>query len=307
MSETINILCATDDYFAPYCGIMLTSVFENNQKHKCCVYIFISQPLKKKNTKRFVKLGDKYGQTISFIQVDISSYNYDQLIHEGDHVSVATFYRLYAGELLPQSVNRVLYLDGDIIVTGDLSQLWGIDMTGRAVAAVDDAVLANKRPKELHYPEEAGYFNAGVLLMNLDYWREQGIGRQCFNYLERYTNTLRYHDQDVLNAVIWDYRIKLPLKYNYQLTLLNKIWFDCEQINVRKKELEETGLPLIIHFCTALKPWMIPYYREPFWETWASYKKISPWSHLLPYIPHRKPINWLIKYYFLWPLEIMRR
>ena len=188
MSETINILCATDDYFAPYCGIMLTSVFENNQKHKCCVYIFISQPLKKKNTKRFVKLGDKYGQTISFIQVDISSYNYDQLIHEGDRVSVATFYRLYAGELLPQSVNRVLYLDGDIIVTGDLSQLWGIDMTGRAVAAVDDAVFANKRPKELHYPEEAGYFNAGVLLMNLDYWRKNDIGKMLIQQKRKEKN-----------------------------------------------------------------------------------------------------------------------
>ena len=306
MRATIDILCVTDDNYVPYCGIMLTSVFENNKAHQFRVYIIIGQPLKKKNAARLIKLGKKYGHTVSFILGDMSSLNDHPLVHDGDHVSIATYYRLFAGELLPKSLSRVLYLDGDIIVTGDLSQLWETDLTGKAVAAVADAVWEQERPKSLHYPEEAGYFNAGVLMMNLDYWRAKGVGRQCLDFLENHHDILMFHDQDVLNAVLWDKKICLPLKYNYQVTLLFDYCFDEEQIKARKKELETSGNPFVIHFCRTLKPWMISYYKEPFWEIWESYKKKSPWFLKPPIVPHRKGVNWLIKYYILWPLGIKK-
>jgi lipopolysaccharide biosynthesis glycosyltransferase len=307
MSDIINILCATDNNFAPYCGVMLTSVFENNKEHVCRVYILVDQSLKKKNSTRLIKLGEKYGQTISFINVDMSSFDNYPLLHDGDHISIAAYYRLFVGELLPKSVNRVLYLDGDIIVTGDLSKLWEIDMTEKAVAAVSESgVCVGKRPRSLHYPEKEGYFNSGVLLINLDYWRAIGVGRQCIDFIEKHHDILVFHDQDVLNAVLWDKKRFIHMTYNFLVYNLMDGIFNRMSIDIQKEILDTSKNPCIIHYASAYKPWSVVYYNMPYLKEWKFYKKLSPWPNSLPTVPQRKAFNWLIKRYLLWPTGIMK-
>lgn len=305
MSVTIDILCATDDSFAPYCGIMLTSVFANNKNNECRVFIFVGGSLKKKTISRFIKLEQEYGQKISFITVDMSLFDKRLLIHEDDHVSIATFYRLLAGELLPKSVSRVLYLDGDIIVTGDLSRLWGIDLTDKAVAAVNNAVLSQTDPKRLCYPIEAGYFNAGVLLLNLDYWREKEVGRKCIDFLKSHHDILMFQDQDVLNAVLWNEKRFIPMTYNFLVYLLKDVYFNKIPLDIQKEILDTSKNPCIIHYASAVKPWSVVYYNLPYFKEWKFYKKLSLWSNLLPTIPKKKAVNWLIKRYILWPLGFL--
>lgn len=294
----MDILCATDDCYAPYCGVMLTSLFENNKNHQCRVFIFVSQPLKRKNTRRFTKLSESFGQQLSFITVD------DAVLQRAPRLnnSLTTYYRLFAEKLLPDSVKKVLYLDVDLIVTRDLSPLWDIEIAGKAIAAVTDiALVAEDRPKELHYPVEAGYFNAGVLLMNLDYWRRNRIGQQILSFLENHYNILRSYDQDVLNAVLWDKKRLLPISFNLQIHFLKKDVFDHEQF--QEAILEAYNAPSIIHF-SGLKPWSIAYYGKPFHKTWDFYKKLSLWSHVPSSRPERKVVRWLIKRFVLWPLGV---
>ena len=299
----MDILCATDDCFAPYCGIMLTSLFENNKNHQCRVFIIVSQPLKRKNTRRFTKLGKTYGQQLSFIIID------DSFLHEFPKLrnSLVTYYRLFAEGLLPKSINKVLYLDADIIVNTDLFQLWDIDLTDQAIAVVEEIDSRVKRhPEELHYPMESGYFNAGVILMNLDYWRKNGVSQQCLSFLENRYNTFMFHDQDVLNAVLWDKKIALPLSYNFLTYYLEKSFFNKENPKGQEAILKASNAPCIIHFAGSLKPWATMYYRKPFYRVWKSYQKKSPWPIILPTLPKRKPLNWAIKRYLLWPIGLMK-
>lgn len=297
----MDILCATDDCFAPYCGIMLTSLFENNKNHRCRVFIIVGRPLKRKNARRLMNLGKSYGQQLSFITIDDSCLQRFPKLRN----SLVTYYRLFAAELLPKSVNKVLFLDTDIIVTGDLSPLWEIDLTDKAVAvATERAWLAESRPEELHYPIDAGYFNAGVLLMNLDFWRRKSIGQQCLSFLDNHYDILKYHDQDVLNAVLWDKKIMLPIAFNFQMDFLKKDVFTSEHSKVQEVILEALRVPSIIHFSGSMKPWSIVYYRKPFHGTWKSYKKLSPWSNVPETYPKRKALNWLIKRFIMWPLGL---
>lgn len=310
MKRICNILTLTDDNYAPYCGIMLTSVFENNPDCPFQVFILIGRDLKKRNVKRFRELENRYGCVIKFIFVDDSFLKRFDL-NNNTRIPVETFYRLYASDLLPETIDRVLFLDCDIIVTGCISQLWELDLKDNAIAVVPDIftyVNPSDYPSRLNYPLEAGTFSCGVMMMNLDYWRKHQICNRLLKYIENHYQILKFFDQDVMNAVLWDRKVWLPITYNFQLHF---VFNECYQRlpPLTKTEILEliNNEPIIIHFADSLKPWSIQYFGLPFRNLWIRYKKMSPWPHISETIPQNKSINWLIKRYILWPAGIMKR
>lgn len=308
MKKIYNILTLTDDNYAPYCGIMLTSVFENNPDCPFQVFILIGRGLKKRNIKRFRDLENRYGCVIKFVFVDDSFLKRFGL-NNNTRIPVETFYKLYAGDLLPETIDRVLYLDCDIVVTGGISQLWALDLTDKAIAVVPDVlnyVEPSEYPKRLKYPQSAGTFNGGVIMINLDYWRKKRICEKLLKYMENHYKILRFYDQDVMNAVLWDKKVLLPLKYNFQFSFLYDKKFQILPSLTKTEILEIVKMvPIIIHFSDYLKPWSIVFYGLPYRNIWIEYKKKSPWSNISEAIPHKKRINWLIKRYIMWPTGMM--
>lgn len=302
-TETINILCATDVNYVPYCGIMLTSVFESNKDARVDAYILIDSPLPNNAQKRFARLAQKYNNGIYYLQID-RSFLEKFPIKGMSYWSIATYYRLYATELLPKSIHRILYLDCDIIVNDSLKYLWQIDLDNIAIGCVPDIFdYSGHFQERLKYPKNAGYFNAGVLLINVDYWRDNSIGQKCLNFLANHYDIIEANDQDVLNAVLWDKKIQLPLTYNYQIQFLKNNFYAAltqyrEDINNTKES------PIIIHYAAQTKPWDILYYKMPYKKQWHKYQAISLWWYILPQLPKRKTFNYLIKRFFLWPFGI---
>jgi len=304
--EEIHILCATDDAYVPYCGIMLTSLFENNKDVDVCVYVIFDKELSFTNKKRFVQLAGKYGQQIEFVK--INNKQLSQFPTKGmDYWSIAMYYRIFAAELLPESVSKLLYLDCDILVTGSLSELFATDLTGKAVGSISDIfIYTDECQQRLGYAAEHGYFNSGVLLINLDYWREHDVCGQCMSFLSENYERLVANDQDVLNAVLHDQKINLPLTYNYQIQFLSRYFFNLQNDDLKKQVMESYLAPRIIHYAYKTKPWNVMYYKLPFVEDWQHYKRMSLWAHILPTLPKRKCINWLIKRLIMWPLGLMK-
>ena len=305
MKETINILCAADNKYIPYCGIMLTSVFENNKDADVHAYVLIDEPLSKKNRVKMDCLANRYKQTIHFVTVDNSMLQ-QYPTKDMPYWSIAMYYRLFAADLLP-NIDKILYFDCDIIVTGSLKGLYNIDLKDKAVTAAEDIfTYTDIRQNTLGYPVNAGYFNSGVLLMNLTFWRKHNICRQCFHFLSQNYDKLSANDQDVLNAVLWDKRERLPLIYNYQLQFLSKYFFDLQNDEMRKEVLDSYSKAVVIHYAYAIKPWSILFYKKPFFKEWEYYKNISPWAHIRRTLPDRKPINNIIKRFIMWPLGLMK-
>ena len=303
--QSLNILCATDDYYVPYCGVMLTSLFDSNSDKDVNVFVIIDKPLSKANKNRFQRLSARYGQTIEYVMIDKNRLL--RFPTKGmDYWSIAMYYRIFAEELLPKELDRVLYLDCDIIVRGSLSPLWDIDMTDKAVGVVPDIfTFYDDCYKRLQYPQDAGYFNSGVLLMNLKYWRQNKICQQCLNYLCKNYERLFANDQDVLNAVLWNRKMQLPIKYNYQVQFLKDYFYHQEIPTLQKEILQTKENPIVIHYALPIKPWNILYYKMPYKCIWWQVKRKSQWWYLLPQLPQKKMINYLIKRYILWPLGIM--
>ena len=99
---------------------------------------------------------------------------------------MATYYRCMFSAILPEEVDKVLYLDCDIVILGDISEYWNTDMSNYSVACVEDiGSNEDERYDILKYDKSFSYFDAGVLLINLRYWREHKIDEQCEQYFLR--------------------------------------------------------------------------------------------------------------------------
>lgn len=306
-NNPINIVCATDDNYAPYCGVMLTSVFENNKERDVHAFILVDKPLSEDSLRKMAQLARKYGQTIEYCQVDNSIFKKYPLRGFGaerGQWSMVTYYRLFAEDLLPKDVKHVLYLDCDIIVDRSLYELFDMDWSCFAAGVVTDMSYNNKEFYErLQYDEIKGYFNAGVVLINLEYWREHSIGLQCMEYLQNHYDRIWNNDQDVLNVVLKDIKKTLPVSYNFQVQFLQTYFYPTYSEQM-KKDIRTTYHPIIIHYAAELKPWMAYYYSYPFYATWQKYKKLSPWKDLADQLPKtRKLVAWA-KRYLIWPFGI---
>lgn len=211
-------------------------------------------------------------------------------------ITASTMIKCDLAELLP-GVDKLLLLDGDILVKQDLTELWQTDITGKIVAAADDMpAMEELRLHELLDIEH--YFNAGVMLLNLDIMRRENIGHQIIQAKENAPSSWKLGEQDPFNKVCHNRRVFLPLKWNMSpLSFL--YWEYCiEHINrffgtsySTYTEMEDDAG--IIHFC-ALKPWrnrLMPY--APLWQ---KYHDLSPYgntnlTHEPEYPPARPTVD----------------
>ena len=191
----------------------------------------------------------------------------------------STYYRLFLSEMLPENIDKVLYLDGDCIVRHSLLPLWNNNLEDCAVGAVFCRIEGNKEIYErLQYPADNGYFNAGVLLINLDYWRNNDVVKTFVSYISAFPDRIKYEDQDVLNAIFHDKRKALHVKYNLQTGCLCKdpLWDSWN----RKNEVVEAILdPVIIHYTWMSKPWeAYSRHPHPFRSSFLKYQNKTKWK-----------------------------
>ncbi len=259
----MNIVCATDDNFVQHCCIMLVSLLCNNKDVD--IYI-LTEGLTDENRRIIEEEVSAKSGHVHFCIVDSSLIENMPLSKaEGlNHISRATYYRLLIADILPQEVNRVLYLDCDIVVNDSLEDFWNIDMTNKAIAAVLQ-IGAGYECERLGYPIEDGYFNAGVTLMNLDYCRTHNVTGEMLAYVEQNYDRLRYNDQDVLNGVLHDRCVHMLPQWNmtsacyvYELNKRGdkrngKVINDY--IEEKKNIYERSMNPCIVHYVSRPKPW----------------------------------------------------
>lgn len=244
----MNIALCTDDKYAKYCMVTIISVLESNSKENCTIYV-LTDYLNDTNRDLFVYLSNYYKQPIKIIEIPSDSFS---------QLKVCSRYprSMYYRFLLPSIIydNKVLYLDCDIINRKSLSSFYSMDLEGIAAAVIEDAqgddVLLHNR---IRYSGK--YFNSGVLLMNLDYWRQNSISQQLVDFIEHNPDRCFYPDQDALNIVLEGKVIFAPYSYNCQqpwYTSLDKILFSYTKWEQVQNIIND---PAIVHYTATNKPW----------------------------------------------------
>lgn len=275
--ETINILCAADDVYIPYCGIMLTSLFENNRNEKIEVFL-LTESINECNAEKINNLSNAYNVKINTIVVNDEKLR-SCPVRIGDHVSIAAYYRLLAPLFLPDEIDKILYFDCDVIINGALRELYHTDITDVAIAAViDESYKREDNFIRLNYEEQYLYVNSGVLLMNLKYWRDNNVVNRCFDYIKNNKEKVLLHDQDTINAVLYSEKKFLPLTYNFQTGfILTHYYFEAsimDEILITVK-----SNPIVIHYDGVSKPWHKSS-KHPYKDIFIDFKNKSLWKNM---------------------------
>lgn len=191
------------------------------------------------------------------------------------HLSRAAFARLLMGSLLPQEVDKVIYLDCDVMVCTSLSGLYGMDLKGDMVGAAEDLGVERLRRLGSHpwNIENGPYTNSGVLLINLAQWRKENIERQILDYLQNPKYSLLFEDQDAINFVLAK-RIKiLDPHWNAQM-----YWLEKDYNNYPSCYRQALESPFIVHFAARTKPWQWGSGWHKHTLQWRKYFKETGWK-----------------------------
>jgi lipopolysaccharide biosynthesis glycosyltransferase len=172
-------------------------------------------------------------------------------------VSLTTYHKLTLGEWLPSRVERVIWLDADMLVLGNLARLWQANLGGHLALAAQDILVPFVSSRfgiaayrELGLKRQARYFNAGVMLIDVARWRRDEVTARAFDYLRRYGERVFFLDQEALNVVLAGQWETLDPRWNWNPVI--------DRLSIYKRERardEITGDPWIIHFVGNLKPW----------------------------------------------------
>ncbi len=264
----LNISCSTDNAYLQHCMAMLCSVFDNNKNHSITVHL-LHNNLSESSRNIVSELCSRYRQEVQFYDISKSNlFRNAQITHSS--LSVATYYRLILGSTIPNDIGKILYLDCDVIVLNDISELFEINLDGYGVAAVRDSCpYDNKHRFDIGIGLDDKMFCAGVLMINLKYWRENNCQSMFFDYMDNMKNRLRFEDQDVLNYTFRHKWLQLPYKYGAYP-------FSIAVIDYGQKRFDYNDYyfsPSIIHFATHVKPWLN--IRVPLDKYYWKYVKLS--------------------------------
>ena len=168
------------------------------------------------------------------------------------------YYRIFAARYLPRTMERILYLDPDLVVINSLSRLWKEDLDGYYFAAASHVWNALQKVNEvrLQLDDDSPYINSGVLLMNLELLRREQDEKEVYEYIEEFRRRLVLPDQDVISGLYGERILPLdPYRYNMTERL-----FLFRASGYRKINLDWVwGHSAIIHYCGRNKPWK-PHY-----------------------------------------------
>lgn len=164
---------------------------------------------------------------------------------------------LLLAEVMPASIDRVLFLDADTLVLGDLAELWETLLDGHVVGAVADAAVplcsdmrGVKGWQRMGIPHNAPYFNCGVLLIDIQRWRAREVTKRARQYLECTAGRVDFLHQEALNAVLWDDWQALDGRWNLLGSHAGRP-FDTSGTEAWRN-------PGIVHFAGRVKPWRVP-------------------------------------------------
>ena len=256
-----NIMLSTDRNYIPQLNTLLHSLFCNNQECKFHIHVLHSS-LDEADISIIEKLVRNYDG--SLFTYKIAPNNNSETMAKKTRLPMETYYRLLCMDHLPESIDKVLYLDCDIIINGSLKPLFDIDLTRYLFAAADDYVEVigkNSEPTtqqraviDQYLPSTIRYVNAGVLLISLESLRKVITTEEIINKIEEYGNVLVWHDQDFINYNFYEHILHL----NYTLYNYFPVYWYWEELN--------HGKPVIIHFGGVFKPWKEDYFNrcEPF-------------------------------------------
>lgn len=289
--ENIEIAIAGDSNYIVPITVLLKSIFIHNADlHITVNFLHLIGAVSEEELQRMEDFIASHRHNMRRIPI-----GEDQLgeVPESRH-SKSAFLRLVLPNMLPESVDKMLYLDGDIVVNGSIRTLYNLDISNVYIAGAKDSIniFGKEHCRRLGLPDDYEYFNSGVVLMNIKRIRKEKLQERFFQFTSEYMDVINSPDQDVLNGTLYPAVNYFSPIYNYNYWIEKDIalqLFSEEEIKAVKKH------PVIIHYIGPVKPW---HYKSihPKKALWWHYLRQTPYKG---YRPKDKNLKNMISYLLL--------
>ena len=258
--KDLHVVLATDNNYAEFVAVVIVSLLQTNPQFESIHVHLLANGV---NDATIQKLQHHLLQDRAQLHVyDISDLEQRLGIQVPNSIAISAYARLFMASLLPTDLDRVLYLDCDVVVSDDITSFWEMNIEGFLIAGVLDTLSTNRTKTDIGLPTDAPYVNSGVLLINLKSWREENM-QQCFlDFLLSHNGHVTHHDQGIINATchgrIQIVHPRFNLASNYlshpykMLASMNTPFYSENEVEEAKK------YPAIIHFTQGFynRPWV---------------------------------------------------
>ena len=252
MNEAIHIIAATDNHYAILLAALIKSVEVTHKTPEPIIFTVIDDGISPSNKVKILESVHESFLTINWIKSKDLIPKDVRLPLDNSAFPLTTYLRIFSPHAVANT-SKIIYLDVDTIVMEDISKLWHVDLGTNLFAAVQDvqetvscswAGIPNY--KELGIPADTKYFNAGILLINADRWRQEQVANRVIDFLNDNRKYINYADQYGLNAMLYNQWLLLDPQWN---------WF----------AMKEHPHPYIIHFLD-IKPIFKNYHSQPIFQ-----------------------------------------
>ena len=246
----IPIIFATDTNYAKYTSVAINSILVNKKVDtNICFFLLVDKEFSEKDKQILTQQVQKYNSYIEFVQMDDF---FEAITMQIKHITYHTFYRLVIPKIFP-FLDKLIYLDGDTIINGNIENLYDIDIKNYYIAGVIAPVFVNKKHQERLKINTENYVNAGVLLINNKLLIEDNLMPE---FLKHINYNYDCQDQDIINVVCAGKIKNIPLINN----LMSKYFSNYQKFTKQGKftvEEFESAMhnPFIIHYADKIKPW----------------------------------------------------
>jgi lipopolysaccharide biosynthesis glycosyltransferase len=264
-------------------AVTLFSLLENLRTGQVVDLYIIDGGISDRNKRKILKSLKPHAYNLTWLSIPDDWIKDIPELPGLERVKIVSYYRLFIPILLPLNVKKAIYLDSDVVICCNIAELWNLELSESYVLAVQDTgnpfVSSDwglRKYKELGLEPDHKYFNAGVLVINLDKWRTEHISEKVIEYLitnQEYVNAL---DQDGLNAILANRWIEIDPRWNQQPQIFtyaswNESQFSEEMYN------NLVAAPYIVHYATGGKPWntKVPH---PFKDLFFKYVDMTDWK-----------------------------
>ena len=189
----INICMAFDNNYAKYAGVTIASILSNALDDEILNFFILDDDITEENKQKISDLQKIKNFNITYVTIDKDMFEDYKKIKTHKYISLATYYRLKLCQLIP-NIDKIIYLDCDIVVNSSLKELWLTDMYNTPIAGVKDLCFDKSN--------FSTYVNAGMLLMNLEYICNNNIEDKYLEYARKNSDLITCGDQEIINAVL---------------------------------------------------------------------------------------------------------
>lgn len=213
--STLNVLYACDENYAPFAGISMFSLFENNRDIERIRVYLVSDNVTERSLSLLKTQAENFCRELIIVDAASIVDTIKKLNIPSYRGSYTTNFRMFFHTFVDADVDKLLYIDCDTIVASSLAPLLSLDMEGKAVAVVRDSLTTSYKTL-VGLDESEAYFNAGITFIDVKVWNEKKITERLLDHIQNVRSRYCNPDQDLLNIVLRDEKYILPPEYNFQ-------------------------------------------------------------------------------------------